>query len=274
VARDAIQTLAIILVAGLLAELVARVLRLPQMVVLLLAGIVVGPHVAGWLDVPIDATSVQLLFSLGVSVILFHGGLNLSLRVLSPVAVGIGLLAVPGVVITAAVTGIVAAAAFDIPLEVGFLIGAVVAPTDPAILIPLFERVRVRPKLRQTIVAESALNDPTGAVLALAVAAFVLEGGGSLTEPLREFAVDVGISTGLGVLFGIVLAATVSERRFGLWRETPVLVVGAVLALGYVTIDSAGGSGYLGAFFAGLRASAAAHPSAPSWATSARSWSC
>ena len=45
-------------------------------------------------------------------------------------------------------------AAFDLPLEAGFLIGAIVAPTDPAILIPLFERLRLRPKVAQTIVAE------------------------------------------------------------------------------------------------------------------------
>ncbi len=53
------------------------------------------------------------------------------------------------------------------------------APTDPAILIPLFEHMRVRVKVAQTIIAESALNDVTGAVLALALASFVDPGRGS-----------------------------------------------------------------------------------------------
>jgi cell volume regulation protein A len=252
VVRHAIETLAIILAAGLVANLLARLLRLPEMVVLLAAGIVIGPHAAGWLSVSLESLGVQLLLSLGVSIILFYGGFGLSLRVLSRVGVGLGLLAVPGVILTAVVTGLVAAAAFGIPVEAGILIGAVVAPTDPAILIPLFERLRVRAKVVQTVIAESALNDPTGAVLALALAAFVVEGGGSLADPLTDFAVDLGISTGLGIGFGLLLAAVVSERRLGIWRDSPTIVVAAVVALSYFTIDSAGGSGYLGAFIAGL----------------------
>ena len=152
------------------------------MVVLLAAGALLGPDVAELVDLPLDSVAIQILLTLGVSMILFYGGLGLSFSVLRPVAVGLGLLAVPGVVITAVVTGAVAAVAFDVPIEVGLLIGAVLAPTDPAILIPLFERLRIRPKVVQTIVAESALNDVTGAVLALALASFVIEGGGSLAS--------------------------------------------------------------------------------------------
>ena len=153
---------------------------------------------------------------------------------------------------TALVAGTVAALAFDLPFEAGLLIGAVLAPTDPAILVPLFERMRLRAKVAQTVVAESALNDPVGAVLALALAAFVLEGDGSLAEPFGEFLLDLGVSTGLGILFGAVLALAISDRRPGLWRESPAIAVLLVVAGGYFTIDFAGGSGYLGAFIAGL----------------------
>ena len=251
-AGEVTETLAIVLAAGLACEAVAGILRLPRMVVLLAAGALLGPHALDAVDLPLDSVGVQLLFTLGASFILFYGGLGLSLRILRPVAAGLALLAVPGVVLTALVTGGVAALAFDVSLTAGFLIGAVLAPTDPAILIPLFERLRVRPKLSQTIVAESALNDVTGAVLALALAGFVVEGKASLTGPLREFAVDLLISTGIGVATGVLLAAVISQGRFGIWRESPVIAALFVVAAGYFTIDSAGGSGYLGAFAAGL----------------------
>jgi cell volume regulation protein A len=172
--------------------------------------------------------------------------------VLEKVAFGLVLLAVPGVVITAVVTGLIAAAVFDLPLSAGLLVGAALAPTDPAILVPLFERMRLRPKVKNAIIAESALNDPTGAVLALAVAGIVLTGSASLTEPMVDFLVDLGISTGLGVLFGVVLSAAVSSRRAGVWRESASIAVLAVVAASFVSIDFAGGSGYLGAFLAGL----------------------
>jgi potassium/hydrogen antiporter len=251
-ARDVIETLAILLAAGLLSEVVAALLRVPRMVVLLGAGALLGPEVAGLVELPLDEVAVQILLTLGVSMILFHGGLGLAFSVLRPVAVGLGLLAVPGVVITALVTGAVAALAFDLPYEAGLLVGAVLAPTDPAILIPLFERMRVRPKVVQTVVAESALNDPTGAVLALAVAAFVLGEGDALTDPFVEFVADVALSAALGIGFGVLLAVVVSTRRLGLWRESPSIAVLLVVSAGYFTIDFAGGSGYLGAFLAGL----------------------
>jgi potassium/hydrogen antiporter len=251
-ARDVIEILALVFAAGLVSEVVAGLLRVPRMVVLLAAGAVLGPDVADLIDVPLDSVAVQILLTLGVSMILFYGGLSLSFHVLRPVLLGLGLLAIPGVLITAFVTGAVAAAAFGIPLEAGFLIGAVLAPTDPAILVPLFEHLRIRPKVVQTIIAESALNDVTGAVLALALASFVIEGEGSLTSPFGDFLVDLGVSTALGAALGVALAVTISTRRLGIWRESPIIAVFLVVVAGYFAIDYAGGSGYLGAFLAGL----------------------
>ncbi len=250
--KDVILTFTLMLGAGLVAQLVADYLRTPRMLLLLAAGALLGPSVSDAIDVPLDSMGAQLLLTLGVSFILFHGGLQLSTRVLSRVAVGLGLLVVPGVVLTAVVTGLVAAAVFHLPLTTGLLIGATLAPTDPAILIPLFDRIRLRPKVSQTIVAESALNDPTGAVLALAFAGVVLSGGASVADPLVTFVKDLAISTALGVVFGIVLSAAVSSQRAGMWGESAAIAVTAVVAGGYFSIDSAGGSGYLGAFLAGL----------------------
>jgi cell volume regulation protein A len=166
--------------------------------------------------------------------------------------VGLGMLVVPGVVLTAAVTGAVAHVAFDLPWTAALLMGAVLAPTDPAILIPLFVRSRLREKVAQTVVAESAFNDPTGAVLALALAGVLLSGDGSLAAPAGDFATDLAISTVLGILAGVFLAAVISSQRAGIWRESSAAAVLAVVTIGYFSLDSAGGSGYLGAFLAGL----------------------
>jgi potassium/hydrogen antiporter len=250
--KDVILTIAIMLGAGLVCQLIADFARVPRMLVLLVAGALLGPAVSDAIDVPLDSMGAQLLLSLGVSFILFHGGLQLSTQVLSRVAVGLTLLAIPGVVFTAFIAGTVAALVFGLPLTSGLLIGAVLAPTDPAILIPLFERLGLRPKISQTIIAESALNDPTGAVLALAVSGVVISGSASLTQPLQDFVVNLLISTALGVVFGVVLSAAVSSRRAGIWRESAAIAVMAVIAVSYFSIDTAGGSGYLGAFLAGL----------------------
>jgi cell volume regulation protein A len=251
-AQDVIETVAILLGVGLVSKLVADLARVPQMLVLLAAGALIGPAGLGAVDVPLDSLGAQLILTVGVSFILFHGGLQLSARILERVAVGLTLLVIPGVIITALVTGAAAAAFFGVPLTTGLLIGAALAPTDPAILVPLFDRIRLRPKVSQTVIAESALNDPTGAVLALAFAGVVASGSASFTEPMVDFVVDLGISTALGCVYGIVLSAAVSSRRAGIWRESAAIAVMAVITGSFFSIDSAGGSGYLGAFLAGL----------------------
>jgi cell volume regulation protein A len=187
-----------------------------------------------------------------VSLILFYGGLNLSLPVLRKVWIGLGLLVLPGVALTTAVVGVAAYAVFDIEWTAALLMGAVLAPTDPAILIPLFVRSRLRAKVAQTVVAESAFNDPTGAVLALALAGVLLSGDGSLAHPVEEFVIDLGISTVIGVIAGVGLAAAISSHRAGIWRESSALAVLTVVTISFFSLDSAGGSGYLGAFLAGL----------------------
>lgn len=250
--RDVILTLALVLGAGLVAEIVGHVTRLPRMIFLLLAGTILGPSVSGLIDVPLDSVAAELTMTLGVSIILFHGGLGLSLDILRRVALGLGLLVLPGVLLTAALCGAVATAVFDVPIEVGILIGAVLAPTDPAILIPLFDRLGVRPKLSQTIIAESALNDPIGAVLALTLAGIVLHGWSGVAEPIGEFASETAIAAALGIAFGVVLSLAVSSRRSGIWRESAALATIAMIAISYFVEESAGGSGYLGVFIAGV----------------------
>jgi potassium/hydrogen antiporter len=250
--RDVILTLSVLLVAGLFARLLATLLRLPEIVFLLGLGALLGPSALDVIDVPLDSLGAQLVFTLGVSTILFYGGLNLSLEILRKVWLSLGLLAVVGVIVTALITGAAAALVFGLPFEQGLLIGAVLSPTDPAILIPLFIGSRLRPKVAQTVVAESAFNDPTGAVLALAVAGALVSGQNSLTGPAGDFVGQLALSTVGGVLAGIVLSAAISSRRTGIWRESAAIAVLAVVAMSYVSLDFAGGSGYLGAFLAGL----------------------
>jgi cell volume regulation protein A len=252
VTDDVLLTLSLLLMGALLARFVASLIAIPEILLLVAIGALFGPFALDVVDVPFESLGAQLMFTLGVSLILFYGGLSLSLPVLRRVWVTLGLLAVPGMLLTAAIVGVTARFAFDLPWDMALLVGAVLAPTDPAILIPLFIRSRLKPKLAQTVVAESAFNDPTGAALALTLAGVVLTGNDSLTGPAGEFLVDLGISTVLGIVAGVVLAAAISSSRSGIWRESAAIAVLTVVTISFFSLDTAGGSGYLGAFLAGL----------------------
>jgi potassium/hydrogen antiporter len=242
----------LILGAGVISIPIATLLRLPVMVVLLAAGVLVGPSGVDLVDNPVSGLGAQLVFTLGVSLILFHGGLGISLRVISQTGVGLALLVLPGIVVTALVVALVAMPVFSLPFSVALLAGAVLAATDPAILIPLFERLGLRPKVAQTAIAESAFNDPTATVLALTVAGVVEAGTVSPSEPLVDFSTSLALGALLGVGGGCLLAMMISSHAVGIWRESPALAILAVIALTYFTTEELGGSAYLAAFVMGV----------------------
>ena len=237
----------------MVSQLLATFLRIPEMIVLVAVGALIGPSVLGIVENPLNGAGAQLIFTLGVSLILFHGGVGISLRVISRVAVGLGLLALPGVLITTVIVALAVAPIFGVAFPVALLIGAVLASTDPAILIPLFDRLNIRPKVAQTLISESGFNDTTGAVLTLALVGAVESGRFTLSGPTWEFSKELAIGTFIGLLAGLILCyAIASTKRTGIWDEAPGVAILAVVALAYFSNEYVGGSGYLAAFVMGL----------------------
>src|SRR3712207_2038121 len=110
-AEHILRDFGLILGAGLVAQLIATFLRVPEMIVLVAVGALIGPSVLGIVDNPLNGAGAQLIFTVGVAMILFHGGVGISLRVISRTAVGLGLLVLPGVFITAFIVAAVVALA-------------------------------------------------------------------------------------------------------------------------------------------------------------------
>ena len=176
VTDDIFLTLSLLLMGALMARFIASLLGIPEILVLVVVGAIFGSSVLDVIDVPFDSLGAQLIFTLGVSLILFYGGLVAVSADpargmdVAPDARGAGRRADGGVV------GVTAPLRVRPSWDMALLVGAVLSPTDPAILIPLFGRSRLRPKVAETVIAESAFNDPTGAVLALTFAGVVLSG--------------------------------------------------------------------------------------------------
>ena len=255
--EETLRTIGIVLAAGLIAVPIAQALRLPVMVVLIAVGLVCGPYALDLVNVPLDSAGPSLLFSVGVALILFHGALGIKLRVISRTVVGLLLLAIPGVMITAGIVALAVIPLFGVSWQIALLAGAVLAATDPAILIPLFDRLGLKPKIAQTVIAESALNDPMGAVFALTMAGIVtastISGSSSLDfAPAMDLLTSIGIGSLIGVVAGVLMAILLSTNRFGVLRALPAVTLLALLALSYSFSEVAGGSPYLAAFIAGL----------------------
>ena len=242
--------LGLFLTVGILASRLAAVVRVPDVVLLLLSGVAIGRSGLGWLNLPPDLPGVQLFVVVGAAYILFRGGTTLEFRVLRSVWLTVALLATLGVLATGFVTAFFAAYLFAIPYAAGLLIAAVVASTDPATLIPILEHIRIPIRLKQTILAESALNDATGAIFTFAVLPVAL---GSSPEPLvtsGSFLWQAAASIGVGSLGGLAAGLLMAERGWLSAYANPLLL--GLVILSYAVAEVIGASGYMAAFTAGL----------------------
>lgn len=243
----------VILALGTITGLVAQKLKIPDVAVLLIVGVLIGPHVLGLIDIKADSALYQIILLFGASYILFDGGASLRLGVLKQVWITIVVLATVGVVITAAVTSLTAYLVLDIPWLVALLMGAALASTDPATLVPIFRQVRIRDRVAQTVMSESALNDATGAILTFGVLS-VATGTGefSLISSLLDLARQAGIGILAGLLLGYLAALLIAHERLAFLMEyAPVVTLMAVIGA-YFAADNLQASGFMAVFVFGI----------------------
>lgn len=226
-----------ILAATVLVAIVAGRSAIPASVGLVLVGLavaVLGPDVR-------NPVSPELLLAIVLPGLVFEAAFRTDLAVLRPSATAVLLLAVPGVVIVAAIVALVLTLTTILSPAEGFLVGAMVAATDPAAVLSTFRHVPVPRRLATIVEMESLVNDGTGIVL-FALALDVLAGGGSLGGSLLGFVVKVAGGGALGLAAGW-LAARVVRRVADHLTELTITVV---LAYGtYLAAEAVGLSGVI-----------------------------
>jgi NhaP-type Na+/H+ or K+/H+ antiporter len=208
--HDPALTFAIALAAGVLAQSVARHLRIPGIILLLAVGVALGPRFAALVIPESLGDGLHHIVGLSIAVILFEGGLNLNIGRLRRQAITIRELITLGAAITA-VGGMVASLAFvGWDWRVALLFGTLVIVTGPTVINPIMRRIRVKARLRTILEAEGILIDPIGAIVAVVALEVILETSargaatGLLGLPARvAFGIVIGL--GGGFLMGLLL---------------------------------------------------------------------
>lgn len=181
------------LVAGITAQIIARRLSIPGIVLLLGTGLLLGPEVVNLIQPASLGEGLHTLIGFAVAVILFEGSLSLDLRRLRREARVIQLLVTVGALITAAGAAVAARLLLQWEWRPSILFGSLVMVTGPTVIQPLLERIRVSHKAHSVLAAEGIFVDAVGAICAV-VALEV-----ALTPELDVL--GVGLS-GLGSRFG------------------------------------------------------------------------
>jgi len=160
-------TVAVALAAGMLAQAIARHARLPGIVVLLAAGVLLGPDLLGVVRPDQLGTALHGLVGFAVAVILFEGGLKLDLKRLRAQGRVIRSLLTLGALVTAVGGALAARWLMGWGWRVSILFGALVIVTGPTVVTPLLRRIKVRHKVTTVLEAEGVLIDAVGAVVAV-----------------------------------------------------------------------------------------------------------
>lgn len=252
-AKHALLMFGTILAVGTFSGLIARLARVPDVVVFLVVGMLIGPGVLGWVNIKADSTINQLILIFGASYILFDGGASIRLKVLKEVWITILVIATVGVLITAAITGVAAWYFLGVAPIVALLLGAVLASTDPATLVPVFRQVKIKERVAQTVMTESAFNDAMGAIVTFAVLGVAIGAGEfSAGDALLGLLTQSLIGILIGAVLGYLAAVLISHEKLGFLAEfAPVVTLMAVIAA-YMGADGMHSSGFMAVFVFGI----------------------
>ena len=243
---------AVIAMTGIVCSKLSDILRVPDVVLFLIAGIFIGPSVLKFIDISQYQVENQLILTFGSAFILYMGGKEISLKVLKNVKISVLLLSTVGVLISAFLMQKVIGMSFGTSAMVALLAGSIIASTDPATLVPIFNQIKINRKVSQTVISESAFNDATGAILTSAVLAIMLSGKFSLQENLYELVLMIVIGLVVGLLTGVILLALVNDSPRGIFKDyTPIISIISVI-IAYELSTALGGSGYMSCFIVGI----------------------
>jgi CPA1 family monovalent cation:H+ antiporter len=240
----AIRVVVALLSVAAVTALITRRLRIPYTVSLVVLGIVAG------VLLPTGTIKVtpELVLLVLVPGLVFEAALRLELDDLRSTFGWMVLLAAPGVLISAAIVAVVLNLTTGLPLQLGMVVGAMVAATDPVAVIATFRNLGAPRRLATLVEGESLFNDGTALVL-FVVAVASVTGQVTLAETAESVIVTVVTSVGVGLAAGWVVT-----RLMRLVDDHVIeLTLSLAAAYGtYVLVDALHQSGIIATVAAGV----------------------
>jgi potassium/hydrogen antiporter len=237
------------------------------------AAAILSSRLSGWLRVPAPALflavaavssdvtpsitpllsirDVERICLVALIVILFDGGMDIGRerfrRSLWPMV----LLGVPGTFAVAGLLSVFIHVVLGLPWTPSLLIGAAVAPTDPAVMFSVLSGREVAGRSDDILKGESGVNDPVGIALVIGLLDAADSGGTGLTTILSDFALQMTVGLIVGVAGGLLLGRAM--RRLTLPDEAlyPLQAL-AGAGIVYGLAGALHGSGFLAVFVAGV----------------------
>jgi potassium/hydrogen antiporter len=246
----------IVLVVGLgfllaiLASKVTERFPLPAPALFLLAA-AIAPTDFESLGNVISVRDVERIGVVAIIVILFDGGMRVSWRRFRAAAVPVTLLGVLGTFATAGVMTVAAHYLFDFSWTTAGILGAALAPTDPAVMFSVLGNREIRGRSGTILEGESGANDPVGIALIIGLLELAEKDDGSFWIVVQEFAIEMVVGLAIGLAGAAVLVPLIQRVSLPSEGLYPLRALAAALVI-YGVATVAHGSGFLAVFVAGL----------------------
>jgi cell volume regulation protein A len=228
----------------------ARRLPIPEPAFFLLGAAAVGAALP--VTDHLSIVAVERIGIVALILILFDGGMEIGWHRFRAAAVPITALGILGTFATAAAMAGLAHLLFGFPWIQAWLLGAALAPTDPAVMFSVLGNREVEGRSGTILKGEAGANDPAGIALMLGLIALATDPDGSAWTVVGEFARQMGIGLAVGLVGGFALTAAI--RRVAL-RDTARYALLTLAGSGVIfgVADLARGSGFLAVFIAGMQ---------------------
>ena len=226
-ALDPVAAIALVGALGVGAQWLAWKFRMPAIVLMLAAGLIVGP-VLGVFEPARDIGPLYLpMISIAVAIILFEGGLTLNLHTLRDAAAGVKRLVFIGAPLGWLLSTLALRYGAGTTWESAAVFGGIMIVTGPTVIAPLLRSARLSRRPAALLQWEAILNDPVGAlaaVLALEVV-IVLRTAEELWGAFGTLVFGIGLAAVLGGVAGYVVAWAFSRAKVPEYMKVPVLFV-------------------------------------------------
>lgn len=238
------EIIVILLLIASVVAIVARRLRLPYTVGLVLIGLVLSLLSPTALKI-----SPQIILALLVPPLIFEASFHLNLDHLRRDFWLILLFALPGVILTTLLVGGVVAWGTGLAIQTAMVFGALISATDPVAVVALFRRLGVPRRLQVLLEGESLFNDGTAIVMFNLMLSIAMAGTFNPIGSVREFLTVGGGGVLIGITLGIVFSRTIGRIDDPLVETTltTVLAYGSYLLAEYFHV-----SGVLAVVAAGI----------------------
>ncbi|MCW3040558.1 MAG: potassium/proton antiporter [Solirubrobacterales bacterium] len=219
--------------------------------VVFLAGAAVASDVVPSLQHDIGILTVERIAVVALIVILLNGGRDIGAHHFRRSLGDISAIGLIGTFLTAGALAAAAHVILGLDWPVAGVLGAALAPTDPAVMFSVLGRREVGGRSGVVLEGEAGINDPAGIALLLGMVEVAAHPGTSVLVVLREFVVEMGIGVAFGLAGGLLLVRVLGRIRLDGAGLHPVLVL-AFAGVLYGATSLSGGSGFSAVFVTGL----------------------